>query len=147
MVTKKGKQVMIKKYNNFNVICGTVDNRKPKSLYITISAWGDPLVEGQVNYKKVIKDINKRVRRTLYEHLDSNLFNVNRSIIDFDMRESGLVYGKRSYMCCELTLFQKHDFKIQEKEVQESLNNTLNELLVNVLEENNYFDFHRGKNK
>lgn len=145
MIAKKGKQIMINNFNNFNIVSGTVDNKNAKSIYLTISGWADPLISKDVNYKKVIKEFNKTIKNRLFNTLDKHLFNVNRSIVDFDMRESGLTYGKRSYMNCEITLFQNHKFKIQEKVIQDSLNNILNEIITSVLNESKFFKFYKVK--
>ena len=85
------------------------------------------------------------IKNRLFNTLDKHLFNVNISIVDFDMRESGLTYGKRSYMNCEITLFQNHKFKIQEKIIQDSLNNILNEIITSVLNESKFFKFYKVK--
>ena len=144
MIIKTGKQLMVKDYNNYNIVSGTVDNKNPKALYLNISAWGEPLIENDVNYKSVIRQLDKIVRNTLYKDLDSNLFQTKRSIVDFDMRESGIEFGKRSYMNCEITLFQNHNFKLQEKEIQDGLNDILKHITEG-LNSTIYFEFHKGK--
>ena len=146
MITKKGKQLMVKNYTNYNIVTGTVDNKNPKALYVTISAWGDPLNKEEFNYGSVIKNITKRIKRELHNRLDADLFNVERSIVDFDMRESGISYGKRSYMNCEITFYQKHNFKLQEKNVQLALNEILDDIVCNVFDNQIHFNFYKGKN-
>ncbi len=140
MITKKGKQLMVKNHANYNIVTGTVDNKNPKALYVSISAWADPLNEGIINYGSVIKKLTKRIKKELHDNLDLELFNPERSIIDFDMRESGITYGKRSYMNCEITLYQKHGFKLQEKEIQKSLNQILGDIICNVFDNQIFFD-------
>ena len=144
MILKTGKQLMVKSFNNFSVVSGTVDKKNPKTLYINISAWGDPMVEDEINYAGVIRSIDKSIRDTLYKKLNDKLFHKKRTIVDFDMRESGIEYGKRSYMNCEITLFQVHKFKLQEKEIEESLTDILNHI-TETLNSNIYFEFHKGK--
>lgn len=145
MISKKGKQLMIKENSNFNIITGTVDNKKPKSLFVNISAWAEPLIDDDINYKNVIREINKKIKSEVHSKLDYTLFEKNKNIIDFDMRESGILFGKRSYMSCEITLFQNHSFKIQEKVIQDSLNNLLSNLIENVFNRDIYFNYHKNK--
>lgn len=145
MIIKTGKQLMVKNYNNYNIVSGTVNNKNPKALYLNISAWGEPLIENDVNYKSVIRKLDKIVRNTLFDNLDSNLFQIKRSIVDFDMRESGIEFGKRSYMNCEITLFQKNSFKLQEKIIKDNLDVMLNTIITDVLDNNIYFEFHKTK--
>lgn len=136
---------MIKENSNFNIISGTVDNKKPKSLYVNISAWAEPLINDDINYKSILRDINKKIKTELYSNLDLTIFQKNKNIIDFDMRESGITFGKRSYMSCEITLFQIHSFKIQEKIIQDSLDELLNTIIQNVFNKDIYFNYHKNK--
>lgn len=145
MISKTGKQLMMDKQENFNVITGTVDNKKPKSLYVNISAWAEPQIEGELNYKSIIRNLNKKIKSELHSHIDNKVFQSNKNIIDFDMRESGITFGKRSYMSCEITLFQIHSFKIQEKIIQDSLNELVNKLIEEVFETDIYFTYHKTK--
>jgi len=145
MIIKTGKQLIKKSYMNYNVVYGTVDNKNPKSLYINISAWGEPKDENIEDYTQAIRHLTKRLKVKLFEDLNSDLFQVKRTIVDFDMRESGIEYGKRSYMNCEITLFQNHTFKLQEKLIQENLDNILNDIICEVLDNTIYFDFHKTK--
>jgi hypothetical protein len=146
MIVKKGKQMKLELFDNYKIIFGTVDNKNPKSMYLTISGWGELINETEVNYSLIIKKINKDIKRKLYETLNKNLFDVNRSIIDFDIKESGLSRDKKSYMNCELTLFKLNDFKIQNSVIKEEINNILIAIISDILENNQYFIFHKNKN-
>ena len=145
MITKTGKQLITHDYMNYNVIYGTVDNKNPKSLYLTISAWGQPNQQPITNYTKALRNITKRLKTVLHNNLDSKLFQVNRTIVDFDMRVSGIEYGKRSYMNCEITLFQRNTFKLQEKQIQDSFDELIHNIINNVFDDNIYFKFHKRK--
>ena len=145
IVTKKGKQLMVKNFTNYNVVTGTVDNKNPKALYVSVSAWADPLDEDQNNYTNVIRNLTKRIKKELHLNLDKSLFQIERSIVDFDMRESGISFGKRSYMNCEITFYQKHSFKLQEKKIEKALDNILNDVVSNVFDETLHFNFYKGK--
>ena len=145
IIKKNGKRLSTKTYENYRVVSGTVDNKNPKALYISISAWGETLINEDVNYSSVIKSINKDIKKMLSGSLDSNLFYTDRCIIDFDMRESGINYGKKSYMNCEITLFQKNLFKLQEKVIQSELNEMTKLITKDILEDSKYFKFTKTK--
>jgi hypothetical protein len=145
IITKNGKQLATKNYENYRVLSGTVDNKNPKALYISISAWGEGLIKADVNYTNVIKSITKDIKKALSVNLDKNLFYSDRCIIDFDMRESGISYGKKSYMNCEITLFQKNLFKLQENNIQDELNNMSEIITEDILEDTKYFKFNKKK--
>ena len=44
------KQLISEGHENYRVLSGTVDNKNPKALYLNISAWGESIVSGEVNY-------------------------------------------------------------------------------------------------
>lgn len=146
MISKKGKQLMVKNYKNYKVLSGTVDNKNPKTLYLNISAWGLPRSDDdEINYNTAIRYLTKSIRSELFNGLDRTLFIPSRTIVDFDMRTSGIAYGKKSYMNCEITLFQKHSFKLQEKEIQLAIQDIAKNITENVLDNNIYFTFYKSK--
>ena len=61
------------------------------------------------------------------------------------MRESGISYGKKSFMNCEITIFQKKLFKLQEKSIQKELKFIGEVITGDVLEEFKYFKFKKRK--
>jgi len=146
MITKTGKQLMVKDYDNYKVLSGTVDNKNPKTLYLNISAWGDPLSDDEnLNYNGVVRYLTKSIKTEIFDKLDDKLFINSRTIVDFDMRTSGIEYGKRSYMNCEITLFQRNTFKLQEKHIQDSFGELIHNIINNVFDDNIYFKFHKRK--
>ena len=41
VISKNGKQLISEGHENYRVLSGTVDNKNPKALYLSISAWGE----------------------------------------------------------------------------------------------------------
>lgn len=102
---KKGKKFINDEYNQFAVSYGTVDHTNNKSVYIDITSWVEPLeVE---NPKGMINSIDKQIRKTIFEEISKTSFNPNVYITDLDLRESGISLGKRSFMSCNITLYNK----------------------------------------
>jgi hypothetical protein len=145
VINKNGKQLATTTHNNYRVLSGTVDNKNPKALYLTISAWGKSIIEDEINYGSVFKAITKDIKKILNSELNPNLFHSDRCIVDFDMRESGITYGKKSFMNCEITLFQKNLFKLQEKNIQKELNRITEIITTEVLDSSEYFEFTKTK--
>ena len=116
---KSGKELKITKYKNYNVVFGSVNNKTSKAVYINISAWAEPMIESDVNYTRIIKDLNKMVKQKIFNHLDSkeNNFIKNNTIVDFDIRESGIRFGKRSFINCEVTLYLKEEISINSEKM------------------------------
>ena len=145
VISKNGKQLISEGHENYRVLSGTVDNKNPKALYLNISAWGESIVSGEVNYGPILRAVTKKIKIKLKSSLNSDLFYVDRCIVDFDMRESGISYGKKSFMNCEITIFQKKLFKLQEKTIQKELKLIGEVITDEVLEEFKYFKFKKRK--
>ena len=145
---KKGKELKINAFKNYNIVFGSVNNRCPKAMYINISAWADPKSNDDLNYNRIIKDIDKRVRQTIYNTLDFNIsspFLKDRSIVDFDIRESGVRYGKRSFTNLEITLFQKYEIPVNSESLWPFIEEIIQTTIKDVFEKEKHFRFHKKK--
>ena len=146
---KTGKQFKNEEHNNYNVVYGCVDNKNPKSVYINISAWANPTKQDdEVSYTRVIKDINKKIKQDLFNYLNLNEtsgFIKNNTIVDLDIRESGIKYGKRSFMSCEITLFQTEEISIVSEKIKTSLNDVITMLINKVFENDENFEYNKKK--
>lgn len=142
---KRGKEIKINVVNNLNVKFGTVDNKNPKSIYITISGWGEPCYDEDIDYSKVIKNTHKQLKQQIYNHGDSDFFNLNKTIIDFNMRQSGVGYGKRSYMCCEINLYQNNSYDISSSVLYDALKKVLDVVVLDNLNNHEFFKFYKTK--
>ena len=145
---KKGKEIkMGKTYKDYKVVSGTVDSKSPTSVYINISAWGEPTDENTEHYIKVINGLKKRIRTFVHNQLSLS-FNKQRTIIDLDMRESGIAYGKRSYMSCEITLYQNNmgGRLLMSDELKLSMKILTDELIEEVFDKDPHFKFNKKKN-
>lgn len=146
---KTGKELKIKKYKNYNVVFGSVNNKTSKAVYINISSWAEPLIESDINYTRVIKDLNKKIKQIIFNHLSSrvnNNFIKNNTIVDFDIRESGIRFGKRSFINCEITLYLDQEISINSEEMRFDLDEITSMLIKNVYENDKTFKFHSKKN-
>ena len=145
MHRKKGKKININTHANYKTISGTVDNANPKSVYVSISSWANPKIKDELDYDKVLSTINNKVRRTVSNKLNNDFFYGGRYIIDFDMKSSGIRYGKKSFMNCEITLYQKLKLKLNENNLQKELKNIIDDVIKEVFTENQYFSFEETK--
>lgn len=144
---KKGKEIkMGKTYKDFKVTAGTVDSKNPTSVYINISAWGEPTQEDTEHYVSVISGLKKEIKSFIYDNLPMT-YNKNRTIIDLDMRESGIAYGKRSFMSCEITLYQipRNGKLLMSGELKKSMAEITDKLISEVFDKYDYFKFHKKK--
>tara|TARA_Y100001958_G_C21185195_1_gene514394 strand:- start:115 stop:543 length:429 start_codon:yes stop_codon:yes gene_type:complete len=141
---KTGKEIKDNSYESFKVSIGTVNNRVPTSVYIKISGWANPLKEEELNYDRVISGLKKRISARLHEY-KSPRFHNHRTIVDLDMRSSGVRYGKKSFTDCEITLFQKDLLPVNNVEVKNHLFELTNTVISEVLENDDYFTFTKVK--
>ena len=146
---KSGKEIIIYDYENHNVIFGSVDNKHNKAIYLTISGWFEPKSEELINYNKVITDLNKQIKQLIFNTLsskDDTNFIKERSIVDLDIRESGIKYGKRSFMNCELTLFLNSEIPINSDKMPLMLDGIITTIITDTFEQNRNFKFYKKKN-
>lgn len=145
---KNGKELKVENFKNYNVSYGTVNNKIPKAIYINISAWGEPKSELEHNYNRLIKDIDKKIRQSIYNFLEDNnilLFAKERTIVDFDIKESGIKFGKRSFTNCEITLYLKNELSVNSESLKPIIYELINLVIKSNLENCKNFKFYRKK--
>lgn len=145
---KKGKELKVNNFENYNVVYGSVNNKNPKALYINISAWAEPIIDGEINYNRIIRDTDKSIRQTIYNSIESNINNPffkDKTIVDFDIRESGVKYGKRSFTNCEMTLYMKHEMPVNSDSLRPVIQSLIETSINSVFEKNKYFRFYKKK--
>jgi hypothetical protein len=141
---KRGKEITLKSKDNYKVKLGTIDNKSPKTIYLNVSAWGKPLTQ-EDNYDNIISNLRKKIKQKLYSQIGFNNFEKERYIVDLDMRSSGINHTKRSFMSCEITLFQKEGVSVNDTSMMELSNNLTNNIIQDCFEENNHFRFYKTK--
>lgn len=146
---KTGKELKVTKHKNYNISFGSINNKHSKAAYINLSTWAEPIDDGVVSYNRVIKDINKKIKQGLY-NLFNNEFETqilkDRTIVDLDIRESGIKFGKRSFMNCEITLFMDSEIPVNSEHMKEKLDNVISMVVNSIFEPNKTFNFHKKKN-
>lgn len=145
---KTGKEIKTSAFKEYNVSFGSVDNKNAKSVYVNISSWVQPKEDDDsINYNRCIKNMNKKIRQTVYNLLGSmdTFFLKEQTIVDLDIRESGIRYGKRSFMSCELTLYSNNEIPVNDEYMKEILNQIYSSVIKNVFENNDTFEFHKKK--
>ena len=133
---KRGKELKLDINPNYKIKIGTVDNKNPKSIYINLSAWGELNEDDEeINYDKVISLLRKRIKN-----------NINQNIVELDMRSSGITTKKRSFMCCEITLYQKNMIPVNKSHMVESTTNIVQNIIKDCLDDQPHFTFYKTKN-
>jgi hypothetical protein len=141
---KKGKTSKIDGFKNSKVLYGTVDSKNLKSLYLNLQTWVEPKYESE-NWPRVIMNMSRSVKHSIYNNLDTSLFNKNY-IVDLDLRSSGIQINKKSFMNLEINLYLTENMDFKSNEIKKSLKNLLKRIYSEVLNNNTHFDFYLTKN-
>jgi hypothetical protein len=136
---KKGKSVKMNLSNSFKTVYGTVDSKNLKSLYINIQSWVKPKVDLE-NWNRVVCNLSREIKHTVFETIDTDMFNKN-SIVDLDLRTSGISYGKKSFFNLEINLFLENEIDFKSSNLKESVKNVVKNINSNSIIRNEYFDF------
>ena len=143
---KVGKELKLDLLNNYKTKIGTVNNKESKSLYINLSAWGEiNNIDENTNYESVLRNLRKKIKQNLNNKLNEEIFHNNKYIVDLDMRSSGFVTTKRSFMSCEITLYQKKGLPINQTNLLDESKKLIYDVANNCLDNNNYFTFYKTK--
>jgi len=143
---KKGKTSKLNVFENAKCFYGTVDSKELKSIYIVIQSWVEPKKEA-LNWDRVAGNLKRQIQHNLLECVDLLTFDRN-SIIDLDLRTSGIQMDKRSFMNLEMTLFvknQNEDFKspLLREKIRKIVTSVYNDELYN----SPYFRLSKTKTK
>jgi hypothetical protein len=145
---KTGKEIKINLFKNFTTLFGSVNNKESKAVFINFSAWAEPIDDvTEINISSVIRNMNKHIKQTIYDKILSreSEFMIDKTIVDFDLRKSGIKFGKRSFMNCEITLFLKNELTLTNPDIKDDLYILLKHIIKTVFESNPYFKFHKRK--
>jgi hypothetical protein len=138
-VKKRGKLIKVNVDDNYKVFFGCVDKHNPMSLYINISSWATPVTENEEEYTKFFGKLNKEIKQKIYNYTINNnkdFIANDRTIIDLDIRESGIKFGKKSFMSCEITFFFKTMLPINQSSTINELTE-ITKLVINDVFNNN----------
>ena len=142
---KQGREINTHISDVFKTSYGTVDISSLKSIYLNLSSWAEPL-EDMVNWNKPIKKVKGNIKHIVHNELLSTQFK-DKTIVDLDLRASGIKKGKRSFLKCEITLFFKElkykDIKVPS--ISESVNQITNKIINETLLTSKVFKFHKSK--
>jgi hypothetical protein len=136
---KKGKSVKLNLYNPIKSVYGTVDSKNLKSVYINIQSWVTPKEEYD-NWNRVVSNLSREIKHSVYNSINTNLFQ-NKSIVDLDLRTSGISHGKKSFFNLEINLYTTNELDFKSIEIKDSVKNIVQSIYDNNITTNKYFEF------
>ena len=140
---KKGKSVKLNLYNPIKSVYGTVDSKNLKSVYINIQSWVTPKEEYD-NWNRVVSNLSREIKHSVYNSINTNLFQ-NKSIVDLDLRTSGISHGKKSFFNIEINLYTTNELDFKSIEIKDSVKNIVQSIYDNNITTNKYFEFSTTK--
>ena len=140
---KKGKIVNLNLYNPIKSSYGTVDSKNLKSVYINIQSWVTPKFEHD-NWNRVVCNLSREIKHSVYNSITTDIFQ-EKSIVDLDLRTSGISHGKKSFFNLEVNLYTNIELDFKSYEIKESIKKIIKNIFKNNIIENKYFDFSTSK--
>lgn len=140
---KKGKFIKLGVHNNVKIGYGTVDYKNLKTIYIQLNSWTQPNND-DCDFDRVISQTRRKIKQIIYD-LRSEYFKP-QSIVDLDIKTSGVKTNKRSFMDLEITLYVDKHFDIKSKEVKEIVTDLSVGIVNSTLTDETLFNFYKTKN-
>lgn len=141
---KKGKTAKLSGYENVKCHYGTVDSKELKSIYIVLQTWVEPIKDVD-KWVRVTGNLKRQIQHSLLEVVDTSSFE-KHTIVDLDLRTSGIQIDKRSFLNLEITLFVKEpsiDFK--SPMLKEKIKKIVQAIYQDDLTTSEYFSLHKTK--
>jgi hypothetical protein len=136
---KKGKSVKMNVSTSFKSMYGTVDSKNLKSLYINIQSWVSPKTELD-NWNRVVCNLSRELKHTVFDSIDTSVF-IKNTIVDLDLRTSGICQGKKSFFNLEINLFLDKQLDFKSVELKDSIKKIVRNIQRTNISNNDYFDF------
>lgn len=137
---KKGKSSKLTGYRSYKVNYGTVDSKNLKSIYLNIQTWAEP--KDDIEYPlRVINNLSRSIKHTVLEYINKELFD-DKFIVDLDLRSSGIVKGKKSFLNLECYFYlTKPEMDFKSKEIKTSIKKITDSILKINFKDNENFTF------
>lgn len=123
---KKGKSVKLNLYNPIKSVYGTVDSKNLKSVYINIQSWVCPKEE-QDNWSRIVNNLSREIKHSVFNSINTTVFQ-EKSIVDLDLRTSGISHGKKSFFNLEVNLFTNSEMDFKSQEIKQSVKKIVSQI-------------------
>ena len=140
---KKGKSVKLNLFNPIKSIYGTVDSKNLKSIYINIQSWVTPKFEHE-NWNRVVCNLSREIKHSVFNSINSEFFD-SKTIVDLDLRTSGISHGKKSFFNLEVNLYTNTEVDFKSQEIKDSVKSIIKNIFQYNVSNNKYFDFCTSK--
>lgn len=136
---KKGKSVRLNLSDSFKSVYGTVDSKTLKSIYINIQSWATPKIDSE-NWNRIVCNFSRELKHTVFDSINTDIFSKN-SIVDLDLRSSGIGVGKKSFFNLEINLYVDKPVDFKSADMKNSIKSIVSNIQNTNIINNNFFDF------
>lgn len=141
---KKGKSVKLNLYQSIKSLYGTVDSKNLKSVFINIQSWITPKKEME-NWSSIVGILSREIKHTVLNANSSEIF-LQKTIVDLDLRVSGISKGKKSFFNLEINLFTNEQLEFKSDFLKSEIKKIIQKIYKDNIEKNKYFLFSKSKN-
>lgn len=141
---KKGKSVKLNLYQPIKSLYGTVDSKNLKSVFINIQSWITPKKEME-NWSSIVGILSREIKHTVLNANSSEIF-LQKTIVDLDLRVSGISKGKKSFFNLEINLFTNEQLEFKSDFLKSEIKKIIRKIYKDNIEKNKYFLFSKSKN-
>lgn len=140
---KKGKSARLNLFNQIKTSYGTVDSKNLKSIYINLQSWVTPNDDYE-NWNRIVCNFSREIKHSVYESINRNIFQ-EQTIVDLDLRTSGISHGKKSFMNLEINLYLIQELDFKSSSMRDSVKTIIKTIFRNNIKNNTYFSFSMSK--
>jgi hypothetical protein len=96
------------------------------------------------NWNRVVCNLSREIKHSVFNSITTDIFQ-EKSIVDLDLRTSGISHGKKSFFNLEVNLYTNIELDFKSYEIKESIKKIIKNIFKNNIIENKYFDFSTSK--
>ena len=133
---KKGKSVKLNLYAPIKSSYGTVDSKNLKSIYINIQSWVCPKNDCE-NWNRIVGNLSREIKHSVFNSIPQELF-LSQSIVDLDLRTSGISNNKKSFFNLEVNLFTNDELDFKSQELKDGVREIVKNIYQNNIINNKY---------
>ena len=139
---KLGRFIPLGNYKDVKIGYGTINHKDLKTIYLSFNSWLEP-DERCDDYEKIVKLARNNTKKLIF-NLGHNFFRPE-CIVDLDIRTKGIKKEKRSFMNLEVTLYTLTQVNIKDKDLKNSMEILMKEIINTCLSDQMLFNFHKKK--
>jgi hypothetical protein len=96
------------------------------------------------NWNRIVSNLGREIKHSVFESINQKLFQ-EKSIVDLDLRTSGITHGKKSFFNLEINLYTNSELDFKSTEIKDSIKSMVKSVFRNNIQQNKYFEFSTSK--